>query len=592
MKPLPKLILIGLVLGGVYTGLNWARNKGMIPGMKMVASSVPNQAVLPEAPNATLTSVPAVSLPSNDPAPLAGPQIRFEIWAWNAQMGMLFANGGPTTTRGSLMEKHKVNVNFTRQDDVAKMQADLLAFAQELHDGNPQPQKGVHFVAIMGDGAASFFAGLNPQLEKLGPEYRAKVIGSAGYSRGEDKFMGLPEWKQNPQSARGGLVAGYLRDGDWNIAMKWLADNGIPNNPDEKTYDPNALNWVAADTYIDASEKYVAGYCEERPVVANGKRTGERKKVCVNGVVTWTPGDVIVAEKRGGLVSIVSTKEYASQMPNVIIGIDKWMKDNRRSVEGMLAAILEGGDQVMHHERALRRGAEISNEVYKEQNTTPEYWVKYFRGVTETDRQGMSVELGGSKVNNLADNMLLFGNSGLFAATYNTFGGIVKQQYPDLVPSFPPVTEVLDASYLNSVAARSEKSGRAEVAKFDSSSAIKDVVGRRAYHIQFRTGEATFTEEAKRTLDELYNQLAIASSLVIVVHGHTDSVGNPDSNMRLSERRAFAVKELLESRSSTLFPSGRVRVFAHGQTNPVAPNDTPEGRAQNRRVEIVLGTTN
>ena len=49
------------------------------------------------------------------------------------------------------------------------------------------------------------------------------------------------------------------------------------------------------------------------------------------------------------------------------------------------------------------------------------------------------------------------------------------------------------------------------------------------------------------------------------------------------------MKQWLEQQSPVNFPAGRVRVFAHGQTNPVAPNATPEGRAQNRRVEIVLG---
>ena len=59
--------------------------------------------------------------------------------------------------------------------------------------------------------------------------------------------------------------------------------------------------------------------------------------------------------------------------------------------------------------------------------------------------------------------------------------------------------------------------------------------------------------------------------------------------MKLSEDRAFAVKSWLEKQSPTNFPEGRIKVFAHGQTEPVAPNATPEGRAKNRRVEIVLG---
>ncbi|HKC14229.1 MAG TPA: OmpA family protein, partial [Vicinamibacteria bacterium] len=85
--------------------------------------------------------------------------------------------------------------------------------------------------------------------------------------------------------------------------------------------------------------------------------------------------------------------------------------------------------------------------------------------------------------------------------------------------------------------------------------------------------------------------LLVAGGTAVEVHGHTDSQGTPQSNMTLSEERAFSVKNWLEQQSPVNFPTGRIRVFAHGQENPVAPNSTTEGRAQNRRVEIVIGTT-
>ena len=586
-----KFFITVIILGVIGYAVYHYRAK-LIPEAVRKGSLVPKTVDLPSAPAAGAATEVNYQTPESTPGCTDKTPVRFNIWAWNAQMGLMAANGGRQATAGSLMCKEGVNLNLIREDDVAKMQENLVAFASALKNGESQPTAGVHYVAIMGDGGAAFLKGLNDVLEpKLGSEYRAVIIGSCGYSRGEDKFMGLPEWKSNPSSSKGGVVAGYLRDGDWNIALKWLGDNGLRNNPDEKTWDPDALNWVAADSYVDAAKKYVEGWSEERPVVRNGKPTGERKRITVNGVVTWTPGDVTVARERGGLVSIVSTQEYSSQMPNVIIGIDKWMKDNRDNVEGMLRAIMKGGDAVKSNRRALEHAAKISADVYNEE--TPEYWVKYFNPVVETDKQGLSVSLGGSYVNNLADNLLLFGlvpgSSDLLAATYTKFGDVVVQQYPELIPSYPPIARVRDTSYLKSLmTSEPQVAVEREKPRYESTGAPKTVVGRRSWNITFESGRATFTPEAENVLEELSRELLVAGGTLIQVHGHTDSVGNPEANQQLSEERAFAVRQWLMDKSSVNFPPERISIHAHGPSNPVAPNSTEAGRARNRRVEIIL----
>ena len=595
LTPFAKVFITLVILGVIGYAAYYYRDR-IIPSAKVKESMVPKSVDLPAAPQAGSAQQVDYDVPGVAAGCTDKPEVRFNIWAWNAQMGMIAATGGKQAAEGSLMCKHGVNLKLIREDNTDNMASSMLAFASALKSGAANPNDGVHYVAIMGDGAGAFLKGLNDVLEqKLGREYRAVVIGSAGYSRGEDKFMGLPEWKANPAASKGGVVAGYLRDGDWNIAMKWLGDNGLRNNPDEKTWDPDALNWVAADSYVDAAKKYVEGWSEERPVVRNGKPTGERKRITVNGVVTWTPGDVTVAQQKGGLVSIASTLEYSSQMPNVIIGIDRWNKANRDTVEGMLRAITHGGDAVKANRRALEHAAKLSAEVYNEE--TADYWLKYFQPVVEQDRQGMTVSLGGSYVNNLADNLLLFGmvpgSANLFAATYTKFGDVVVQQYPELVPSYPPVSDILDTSFLRAIAGTGGTQVAAverELPKYEASAAPKAVVGRRSWNIAFDSGKATFTPEAEATLQELARELLVAGGTLVQVHGHTDSIGHPEANQRLSEERAFAVKEWLMQQSRINFPSERISIYSHGATNPVAPNSTDAGRARNRRVEIVLTT--
>jgi outer membrane protein OmpA-like peptidoglycan-associated protein len=593
-------VLGGLaVIAVVGAGLRYAAMNGY--GREILGSVVPDKVQgLDAGTDALVAGAAFAGLPSDKPAALPGaPEVRVNFWAWNSQMGCLYSNGGPVTTEGSLMEKQGIKVKIARQDDNSQLMAGLTALARGLHDGQAQPRDGIHFIGIMGDGAGAFLAALNSQLtESFGAEYRAEIVGSCGYSRGEDKLMGPRAWRDNPQSMRGAVVAGVLRDGDWNIAQRFMGDNNIPNNPDETTYDPQAVNWINSSTYVDAAEKYVAGYCEDRKVVQDGKLTGDTRRVCVDGIVTWTPADVTAAQGRGGLVSVVSTKEYSSQMPHVIIGIRKWNQDNRETLVKMLSAFMAGGDQVLSHPRALTRAAEISQEIYQEKGADAAFWEKYYRGVTEPDKTGQPVELGGSKANNLADNLLLFGlapgsspETSRFRATYSVFGKIVTQQYPKLVPSVPPVDSIVDVSYLRLAAERAGAgAGKAETATYTpTTQKVTRVVGRRDYKITFRTGSAELSPEGARELAELFDNLSI-NSLAVEVHGHTDNVGAADANQQLSEDRAMAVRQYLENRSASTFPKGRVRVFAHGATEPVESNRTEAGRAANRRVEIVIGS--
>lgn len=588
-KTLRVVSIFAVALGVLF----FLKNKGYF-GEKVGDSAVPMGADLPSLIDQRAVGQATLSIPTAKPANLAGPCINRDIWEWNAQMGEIYAVGGKVTHEGSLMAKKGLCVHLNHQDDTGKNQQNLIKFAEVLASGNPQPDDGATFVGIMGDAAGQFFAAVQPQLLKFGPEYQAKIVASFGFSRGEDKFMAPPacanaQTKKDRQIAcKGLLVAGVRKDGDWNIAMKFAHDNEIPNNPDPTTYDPDALNWVDPSDYIDAGNKYIAGYCETRDNVLRGHKTGEKTKRCVDAVVTWTPGDVNIAEKRGGLQTVVSTKDYNMQMPHVLIGIDKWMQDNRKLVVAYVDAALEGGREVQVSDAALDAAAFASADAYGDQDAA--YWKTYYRGITKSDAKGLSIALGGSKVNNLPENKILFGLDPRFAnalaATYTTFGKIVMQQYPKDVTSIPPIESVLDTSYLEEVIKASTTTAQAEHPVYTPPSSLTKEISSESWHINFKTGKADFDKDAEPQLKELMAGLVIAGNTVVEIEGHTDNKGSDTVNKPLSAARAQAVKKYLQAKAPGNFPDNRLTVDGFGSDKPIALNTTADGRAQNRRVEI------
>jgi outer membrane protein OmpA-like peptidoglycan-associated protein len=103
--------------------------------------------------------------------------------------------------------------------------------------------------------------------------------------------------------------------------------------------------------------------------------------------------------------------------------------------------------------------------------------------------------------------------------------------------------------------------------------------------VLFDTGKSTLKPGATSAIGRLANFLSQNSNTKVLIEGHTDSVGSDDYNIGLSERRARAVATELEARG---IPESQIQTLGRGKDMPVATNGTPEGRQQNRRVEIVF----
>lgn len=583
LKPAGKILIIAAVAAAAVFGVKWYQGRPKEVGQSIDVGKV----ALPDAPEASLSgNATKLPMPSADPAVNGGTQITWERMAWNSQFSGMYANGGVRTTKGSLFDKAKLDVTYIRQDDCNKQMADFVKFAQ---DYKTNPNAIAVLITFMGDGMPAFMTSLAKELEPLGPEYQPIIIPIAhGKSYGEDQLMAPPSWKQDPKTAIGKCVAGVLRDGDINILIKWAGDNGIKVNPDETTYDRTAINLIAASDFLDAPTKYIAGYAEKRKIVENGKTTGKDTTVGVDGVATWTPGDVNVAQKKGGLVTIANTRQYASQMPNQTIAVKKWAYDHRTDVENMIIALAQAGDQVRSYNDAKEFAAKVSADVYKEQDAA--YWLKYYNGSEEKDIQGLKVNLGGSTVFNLSDmaNTFGLGNDKVdrYKAVYNTFGNLMVKMYPSIMPTFMPYEKAVDKSFLNSVISNHPElmEGKAIEAKYANE--ITSEVSSKSYSIEFQSGSAIIKPSSYKLLDEIFESAVVAEGLKLGIYGHTDNSGSDNVNIPLSESRANAVKAFMLKKG---MKEPRIEAKGYGSTKPLADNATEVGKSKNRRVEIVLG---
>jgi outer membrane protein OmpA-like peptidoglycan-associated protein len=104
------------------------------------------------------------------------------------------------------------------------------------------------------------------------------------------------------------------------------------------------------------------------------------------------------------------------------------------------------------------------------------------------------------------------------------------------------------------------------------------------YGILFDTGKATLQPASDEPLSQVLQMLQQDDSLKVLIEGHTDNLGAPAANQALSEKRAQAVRDWLIAKG---IAANRLAAKGYGASKPVADNNTDEGRAKNRRVELV-----
>ena len=104
--------------------------------------------------------------------------------------------------------------------------------------------------------------------------------------------------------------------------------------------------------------------------------------------------------------------------------------------------------------------------------------------------------------------------------------------------------------------------------------------------ILFDTSQATLKSEARITIAKLSGILLLMPDLNLRVEGHTDSTGTAAFNMTLSQKRADSVLAFL---GESGIDADRMKAVGYGVERPIADNTTAEGRARNRRVELVIG---
>lgn len=547
LKPLPRAILIGVVLAGAgYAIMKFAPNLGdkITPKTAATYSSSDGGSKTDKVAAAPAKTGRGDIGSSSNP-------LKISFLSFHGYAPGLIANGGSMETKsGSINEKNGVNVKFNMQDDFPD-----LTTIWESGSG--------HCVVRTSD----FWAQIQPNLRNTGHD--GKVVMLLSNTRGGDAIIAKDPNIKSVEDLAGKSVA----------LLQYTPSHGLMIDAIENSSLSAKKKQSVKYVFINAEE----GTAGVRAAYESGK---------VDAAVLWDP-DLSLAERKGGHV-VYSTKTATNLIYDVMICDQRVINDaaGKQAIQNLVKGWM---DATLIAERDLNQAADVI--VKNEQ---------MFELLDKQEGRGFVKSLFGNvDMTGLEDNARILGLAGgtnHYERVYKQFDGIYRAAGALANPKSPVINpqDSIDYGFIKSLLNENQSVAKAAEAPSETfteqgmrSAATKATAITKPVAIRFDTGSSELSQRAKKQIDEqMVPFIENNGKAYIEISGNTDSVGSDSVNKPLSQRRAAVVVEYLVKQWD--FPAARFKIVGNGSSKPICNEGNPSAdglsaedcRAENRTTRV------
>ncbi len=299
----------------------------------------------------------------------------------------------------------------------------------------------------------------------------------------------------------------------------------------------------------------------------------------VDAAVVWSPDDELCIQTVPGSKILESTRSASNIIADAFIAKSSWLEKNRDKANKLYEGWMKGAAEINGSETNKRKAAKILAENFDGFTEDATYKsISNVRLCTHGDNVnffGLNPQYKGVNGENLYNRM---------SNTYKQLGYIEGK-----VPSWRLAinTEAIKAATSLAGLPGQAAEGQKQFTQVTEQNKNNEAIATKRVSISFRSGEFKLDENTKYIIDKEFVDIAKAfSNARIRIEGNTDNVGNPAINKSLSEKRARAVADYLITTYN--MPRNRFIIIGNGSANPVAGNDTEDGKAKNRRTDFEI----
>lgn len=526
-----KLLIVAGVLFGGWKGYTFAVAKGYIPSGKKIEDIKPG-AFDTNSSSSTEASVPASggNYATNTSGGALGRPLRVSVVTWPGYAGGQYFNRGfKPNANSQYKSKYGMDVEFVLQDDY-----------QTSRDAWKAGK-----VDLLWTTADSFVTE-----SKAMKEYNPKVVFQADWSRGGDAIVAV-HGINSVADLKGKRVSVAFGTPSHTFLL-WLLSAGGLSYSD--------ITVVQAPSAIDSAAYFKAGK--------------------VDAAVVWSPDDVDCTDPNTGVRGskiLQSTKSASNIIGDVFYAKQEFLEAHPKEVKNLIEGWLLGAAELNSSDSARHEAAKIL-----------------------ADGLSLKEDLTYKSLSNVR--LCTYGDNVNFFNINGNYNGVKGEElYSKMQVLYsklkladddsPSWRLVSDTSFLRNISlpgAENAAEGKAHFTAIsaDQAEGLGTVATKRAT-VNFASGSAVLDEDAKSIIDTQFADIARTfGHSRILISGNTDNTGTMALNQNLSRQRAQAVANYLSQ--TYRFDRNRFTVVGNGPSKPVASNDDPDGRQQNRRTDFEL----